>query len=183
MLRDRDKDMLPAVWPDDPPLLKWRGMVALVFALVVFFWPRLTATHLAYLWGGYSFVDGLLAWAVAVRGGPGTPRLWLGLMGSAGIACAAAVLVAPGEMAGYLVLLVSAWAVLTGVMQIWIALRIRGAVERGWIVSLDGLGAVAFGLGLLLCYRFEFEVFVWLLGIFSGMLGILYLFVHAWRDA
>lgn len=174
---------MTAISPDDPPLLKWRGMAAIVFALLVFFWPRLTAIHLAYLWGSYSFVDGVLAWAVAIRGGTGTPRLWLAVMGSAGIACAAAVLVAAGDVAGDLVLLVSAWAVFTGVMQLWIALKVRGAVERGWIVSLDGLATVAFGLGLLLCYRFEFEAFVWLIGIFSGMLGILYLFVHAWLDA
>lgn len=49
-------------------------------------------------------------------------------------------------------------------------------------MSLDGLGAIAFGLGLLLFYRFEFEAFVWMIGIFSGMLGALFLLAHAWLD-
>ncbi len=103
-------------------------------------------------------------------------------MGGAGVACAATALVAPDAVGRYLVLLVSAWAAFTGVLQVWIALKIRAEVERGWIVLVDGLGAVAFGLGLLLCYRFEFEAFVWMLGIFSGMLGALFLLVQAWLD-
>lgn len=179
---DRDEGVPAALSPDHPPLLKWRGIAAIAFAALVFFWPHLAAVHLVYLWGGYSLVDGLLTWAVAIRGGPGTPRVWLGLMGGAGVACAASVLAAPDVMARYLVPLVSAWAVCTGLLQLWIALKIRGAVERGWVVSLDGLGAVAFGLGLLLCYRFEFEAFVWMIGIFSGMLGALFLLAHAWLD-
>jgi uncharacterized membrane protein HdeD (DUF308 family) len=166
----------------NPPLLKWRGMSAIAFAALVFFWPHLAAVHLVYLWATYSLVDGLLTWAVAVRGGPGTPRIWLGLMGGAGVACAATALVAPDAVGRYLVLLVSAWAAFTGVLQLWIALKIRAEVERGWVVFVDGVGAVAFGLGLLLCYRFEFEAFVWMLGIFSGMLGALFLLVQAWLD-
>ncbi len=184
MSPDRDEGVQDEGVPtDDPPLLKWRGMAALAFSALVFFWPHMAAIHLVYLWGGYSLVDGFLTWAVALRGGPGTPRAWLGLMGGAGVACGAAAMIVPDIVAGYLVLLVAAWAVCTGLLQIWIALKIRGTVERGWVVSLDGLGTVAFGVGLLVCYRFEFGAFVWMIGIFSGMLGILYLFVHAWLDA
>ena len=51
---DRDEGVPAALSPDHPPLLKWRGIAAIAFAALVFFWPHLAAVHLVYLWGGYS---------------------------------------------------------------------------------------------------------------------------------
>ena len=84
-------------------LLLRRGMAAIGFALLIFFWPRLAVPGLTLLWGGYSLVDGVLALTAAMSGKSGTPRAWLGLIGMAGIACAGAVLVASEQVAQHLV--------------------------------------------------------------------------------
>lgn len=103
-------------------------MAAIAFAFLAFFWPRLTVLGLTVLWGGYSFVDGALAMTGAISGKPGTARAWLSLIAIASIACAGAVLVAPEKVAGHLVAIISTWAIFTGAMQLWAALKLRKAV-------------------------------------------------------
>lgn len=161
-------------------LLLWRGMAAIVFTFLAFFWPKLTVLGLTMLWGGYSFVDGLLVLTVAIKGKPGTPRTWLGLIGTAGIACAGAVLIAPLEVAGHLVGIISTWAVLTGAVQVWAALRLRKAVDGEWILVVDGSGVIVFGLALALWPSLELVALVWLIGCFAALLGSLFLGMSLW---
>lgn len=161
-------------------LLRWRGLAALAFGMLVFFWPHLTLSGLTTFWGGYSFIDGGLALGAAVSGRIGTPRFGLSLIGLAGIACAAAVLVAPADVAAHLVAIVAAWAMITGAMQVWAALKLRAVVDGEWILALDGTGAMAFGLILALWPRLEMVHLVWLIGGFALLLGSLYLAISLW---
>ncbi len=165
-------------------LLRWRGVAAIAFGLLAFFWPHLTLVGLTILWGGYSFVDGSLTLTAAMSGRTGTPRAWLGLIGTAGIACAAAVLIAPAAVAGHLVSIVAAWAILTGAMQVWAALKLREAVDGEWVLALDGIGAIVFGLILALWPRPDMIHLVWLIGWFALLLGSLYVAISLWlRDS
>lgn len=161
-------------------LLRWRGLAAVSFGLLVFFWPHLAPIGLTALWGVYSFVDGSLVLGAAVGGRIGTPRAWLGLIGIAGIACAAAVLVAPAAVGAHLVAIVATWAIATGAMQIWAALKLREAVDGEWVLALDGTGAIGFGLVLALWPPLELGHLVWLIGGFAMLLGSLYLAVATW---
>ena len=45
-------------------LLLLRGLAAIAFGLIAFFWPGMTLVALTYLWGAYALVDGVVAiWA------------------------------------------------------------------------------------------------------------------------
>jgi uncharacterized membrane protein HdeD (DUF308 family) len=165
---------------DHRSLLLWRGIAAIAFAFLAFFWPRLTVSGLTMFWGGYSFVDGVLALTSAIRCKVGTTRALLSLIGLAGVACAGAVLVAPEEVAAHLVMIVSTWAIFTGAMQLWVALKLRDAVEGDWILTLDGSGAILFGLALAFWPRLELAALVWLVGWFAALLGGLFLSVSLW---
>lgn len=161
-------------------LLCTRGAAAIAFGLLVFLWPRLSLGVLTMLWGGYSLLDGSLVAGAAINGKGGTPRLVLGLVAAAGFACAAAVFASPESIAPLLAGIVSAWAVVTGALQLWAALEMRRAVEREWILALDGIGAIAFGLALAIWPRLEMTALVWLIGWFTILLGSLYLAVGIW---
>jgi uncharacterized membrane protein HdeD (DUF308 family) len=165
---------------DHRSLLLWRGMAAIAFAFLAFFWPRLTVLGLTILWGGYSFVDGVLVLTGAIRGKAGTPRALLSLIGLAGIACAGAVLVAPDEVARHLVAIISTWAIFTGATQLWAALKLREAVDGDWILALDGTGAILFGVALASWPRLELVPLVWSTGWFAALLGSLFLAVSLW---
>jgi uncharacterized membrane protein HdeD (DUF308 family) len=161
-------------------LLLLRGMAALLLAFLVFFWPRLTITGLAMLWGGYSLVDGVLSLTAAGRGRNGALRLWFGLIGSAGLICAVGTLVALADVSTHLVAIISLWAIATGAMQISVAHQVRQAVDGHWILTLDGLGALLFGLALALWPDLQAEALLWLTGWFAAAVGSLLVGVSLW---
>ena len=161
-------------------LLISRGSAAIAFAFLAFFWPGLTLPGLTILWGLYSLADGVLALITAIRGRPGTPRGWLSLIGMAGIACAGALLFAPEEIAEHFLAIVSTWALLTGMMQVWVALKLRKAVHGSWILVFDGIGTILFGLAFASWPRPEVAALVWLTGWSAAMLGGLFLCVSYW---
>ena len=165
---------------DYASLLRWRGLAAIAFAFLAFFWPKLTILGLTILWGGYSFVDGVLALTAAIRGKAGSARAWLALIGAAGIACAGAVVIAPQELAAHLAAIVSVWAGLAGAMYLWVALKLRKVVQGGWILALDGIGIVLFGLALAFWPRLELPAMLWLTGWFAALLGSLLVSASFW---
>ena len=162
---------------DHCSLLLLRGITAISFTFLIFFWPKLTIGDLTTMWGAYSFVDGVLALTAATRRKASITRSWLGLIGMAGIACAGAVLIAPWDVAEHLVEIVSIWANFTGAMYVWVALKLRKAVEGGWILALDGVGAILFGLALAFWPRLELAALVWLTGWFVALIGSFLIYV------
>ncbi|TAJ97939.1 MAG: HdeD family acid-resistance protein [Reyranella sp.] len=176
----RAREPFEAVASDYGRLLLLRGIAALLFAFLVFFWPKLTITGLAMLWGGYSLVDGVLALTAAVGGRSGAPRLWLGLIGLAGLACAGSTLLAIDAVSAHLVGIISIWAIVTGVMQVWAALELRKAVDGHWILVFDGLAALLFGLALASWPNLQAEALLWLIGWFAAAVGSLLVCVGYW---
>jgi hypothetical protein len=41
-------------------------------------------------------------------------------------------------------------AVFTGAMRVWASLKLRQAVDGEWILALDGIGTIGFGVALLI---------------------------------
>ncbi|MBI2737205.1 MAG: DUF308 domain-containing protein [Rhodospirillales bacterium] len=182
-MSDVDEAALLDAAADHRSLLRLRGIAAIAFAFLAFFWPKPTLVDLTILWGAYSCVDGVLALTAAIRGKAGTARAWLGLIGVAGIACAGAVLIAPQELAAHMVAIVSIWAGLAGAMYVWVALKLRTAVQGGWVLALDGIGIILFGLALAFWPRLEPAALVWLTGWFAALLGSLLVSVSLWLGA
>ncbi len=44
-----------------------RGIIAVLFGIVAFVWPGLTALFLITLFGAYAFIDGIIAVIVSVQ--------------------------------------------------------------------------------------------------------------------
>jgi uncharacterized membrane protein HdeD (DUF308 family) len=130
-------------------LLRWRGVAAIAFGLVVFHWPHLTLLTLTFLWAAYSLVDGALVLWGALMGKTGLPRMWLVLIGLGGIVSGSVAIAVPETVAGLLVFFVAAWAIATGLMQIGSAVQLRKAVDGEWILILDGAMAILFGVFLI----------------------------------
>src|SRR5579863_697895 len=47
--------------------LALRGVAAILFALIAFFWPGITATALILLFGAYALIDGVFALVAGLR--------------------------------------------------------------------------------------------------------------------
>jgi uncharacterized membrane protein HdeD (DUF308 family) len=119
--------------------LALRGLVALLFGLVVLFWPGLVLTVLALLFGIYAVVDGTITLVPALRSRDRGSRRTLPLVeGAVGIIAGLVALLWPGLSASGLVYVIAGWAVVTGVLKILTAILLRAEVENGWLLAGSG---------------------------------------------
>src|SRR6266568_4732195 len=92
-----------------------RGVVSILFGIMAFAWPGLTAIVLVLLFGAYALVDGITAVIHAFQMRSMTSNWWVLLVeGIAGVLFGILALVWPGVTAITLLYIVAAWAIITG---------------------------------------------------------------------
>jgi uncharacterized membrane protein HdeD (DUF308 family) len=158
-------------------LLLLRGIAAIIFGILAFMWPLLTLLTLTFLWGAYALVDGVFAlWeAIAGRGGHMGARFWLAIVGIAGIIAGLLAFAWPGITAFVLLMFIAAWAIVTGLFEIWGAIQLRKEIEGEWLLILSGLLSVAFGVILLARPGVGALAVVWLIGWYAILAGAVYI--------
>jgi uncharacterized membrane protein HdeD (DUF308 family) len=128
-----------------------RGIAAILLAIVTLLWPGITLTALIFLFGAYAFVDGVLALVGAVRAA-GAKERWGSLLieGLAGIAAGVITVIWPGITALALVLIIAAWAIVTGIVELVAAVRLRRYVQHEWLLALSGIASLVFGILMIM---------------------------------
>ena len=127
--------------------LALRGLFAILFAILTFAFPGLTLRVLVILFGAYAFVDGVVAIISAIRAAHGHGRWGAFLVeGIVGIIAGLVAFFMPLLTLAVLVYLVAAWAVVTGVLEIMAAVRLRRYVTGEWLLVLAGIASVIFGV-------------------------------------
>jgi uncharacterized membrane protein HdeD (DUF308 family) len=124
-----------------------RGVLAIIIGLVTMMWPGITLLAFIFLFGGYALVTGVVsligaAHAVAAR------ERWGALLleGIAGIAAAVITMLWPAITAFSLVLLIAAWAIISGIAEIVAAVRLRKFISGEWLLALGGVASILFGI-------------------------------------
>jgi uncharacterized membrane protein HdeD (DUF308 family) len=162
-------------------LLVARGIFAVIFGLVALFWPGITLTALVLLFGIYALMDGIFAIAAAITGADPQARWWmLVLEGLAGIVVAAITFMWPGITALALLYLIAAWSIITGVLEIFAAVRLRKEIQGEWILVLSGIVSVLFGAYIAFLPGLGALAVVWLIGSFAIFFGVL-MIALGWR--
>ena len=157
-----------------------RGLVAILFAIVTFAWPGVTMLSLVFVFAAYALVDGVFAIVAAVRSARQHER-W-GLLVLEGIVdlLAAAIAVAwPGLTILTFVLVVAAWALITGALMMIAAFRLNLDHGRWWLV-LGGLVSILYGVLLVIAPMVGAVVLTWWLGAYALVFGVL-LLICAYR--
>lgn len=132
-------------------LFALRGVLAIVFGVLAILWPGVTATALVFLFAGYAFVDGILTIAASIRNREANERWWLGLLeGLVSIAAGVIAFLFPGMAAITIVFVVAVWAVITGVLEIAAAIRLRREIDNEWSLGLGGLLSVILGVIMII---------------------------------
>src|SRR5689334_14735051 len=107
-----------------------RGVAAIMFGVLALAWPGLTLQVLVALFGAYALVDGVFAVVAAIGGRQHTDQWFLLLLeGLLGIVVGVVTWAAPGITATALVLYIALWSVVTGVLEIVAAIRLRKEVR------------------------------------------------------
>lgn len=151
-----------------------RGLAAIGFGVLAFLWPHITLTALVFLWGAYALVDGVLAIAAGVKSHGENKRWWVLLLeGILGVAAGVIAFVIPGITALVLLIVIAAWAMVTGVFEIAAAIQLRKFIKGEWLLALAGVASVLFGFALLLNPGAGAIALVWLIGAYAIVFGVL----------
>jgi uncharacterized membrane protein HdeD (DUF308 family) len=161
--------------------LALRGLVALLFGLVVLFWPGLVFAVLAVLFGIYAVVDGAITFVPALRSSERGARRWLPLSeGAVGVIAGLVAFLLSGMSANGLVYVIVGWALATGVLKILTAIVLRAEVENGWLLAGSGALSVLFGVLLAALAGSDVPFLAPLIGAFAVIVGLA-LIVFAFR--
>ncbi len=154
--------------------LALRGLLAVLFGLGALIWPGITLFVLVLLFGAYALVDGIFSLVAAVRGGQSNERWWmLVLEGIAGIGAGLITFFWPGISALALLYLIAAWAVITGILEIAAAIRLRKEIEGEWLLALGGVASVIFGVLLFIWPGSGALAVTWMIGIYALIFGVM----------
>jgi uncharacterized membrane protein HdeD (DUF308 family) len=161
--------------------LALRGLVALLFGLVVLFWPGLVFAVLGVLFGIYAVVDGAITFVPALRSSERGARRWLPLTeGAVGVIAGLVALLLSGMSGNGLVYVIVGWALATGTLKILTAILLRADVENGWLLSGSGALSVLFGIVLAALAGSDAPFLAPLIGAFAAVVGLA-LIVFAFR--
>lgn len=149
-----------------------RGIAAVLFGILAFAWPGVTLAVLVLLWGAYALVDGVLSLISAFRV-ENDHRWGLLIEGIVGIAAGLAAFVWPGLTALVLLYIIAAWAVITGVLELYAAVRLRKVIRNEWWLILSGIASLLFGIVLLAAPGAGALAVVWLIGFYAIVFGVL----------
>ena len=162
-------------------LLALRGLVAVLFGMLAFMWPGATLITLVWLFGAFALVNGVLSLVLATKAPKGYPKVGsLILGGLLGILAGLLAFVMPDITALGLLLLIAAWAIVTGIMELMAAVRLRKIINNEWLLVLAGIASVVFGILLLFQPAAGALVLIWWIGAWALHFGIL-LMVLAFR--
>jgi uncharacterized membrane protein HdeD (DUF308 family) len=160
-------------------LLALRGVLALLFGVLVLVWPRVTVLVLAVVFAIYAVVDGI-GMVAGGLGRDGTRRWPYVLAGALGIVAGVIAALWPQVTALVLVLLVGAWAVITGALQVAAAVRLRRERPGWWVLALSGVVSLIAGVIILARPDIGALALATVLGVYALLAGVALLWA-AWQ--
>jgi uncharacterized membrane protein HdeD (DUF308 family) len=155
-------------------LLLLRGLAAVIFGVLAIMSPLLAATVLVLFFGAYALVDGVIAIYASLTHREGHDRWWVLLLeGLVGIAAGVLTFTYPRLTAVVLLYFIAAWAVLTGILEIAAAARLRREIEGEWLMVVSGVLSVLFGILVAIFPAISMVAVVWLIAIYAILFGLL----------
>lgn len=157
-------------------LVALRGLLAILFGAAAFIWPGLTWLVLILMFGVYAILDGIIAMVSGVSQSRYSPRWWVFLVeGFISLIAGVIVLLQPGLAGFALVIVIAVWAVLTGIMEIIAAIRLRREIRNEWMLGFGGFLSIMLGLLMLFQPAAGGLVITLMVGAYALIFGMLLL--------
>ena len=148
-----------------------RGALAIVFGLIALLFPGIGLVAILALFAAWALIGGATeiigAWRMR-----GQKQWWVGILeGLASVAAGVVAVVWPQITAIALLYVVAGWAIVTGIMQIWLAIRLRERIQGELLMVVAGVVSIGFGILLVANPGSGLLGVLWLVGIFAVVLG------------
>lgn len=151
-----------------------RGVISIAAGLLVFAYPAQAIKVVVLLFALYVLTDSLLG-LLSARQRPAASGALLGLWFLLGVFVAIHTFYRPDTTTRVLLLLVAAWAIYTGVMQLLTALRLRRVLAGEWTMLAAGSASIVLGLVMLFSPASAITTVRWLIAGYAVLLGVLLL--------
>ena len=152
-----------------------RGVVALIFGVLMMLNARITLGVLVLFFGAYALTNGVFTIVSAVlnRLEPHWGAQLLG--GIVSIVIALLIFLMPRVTAVVLLMLIGGGSIFIGVADIVTAIRLRRAVTGEWLLALAGVLSVLFGAFLMAAPRAAAPAAAYWIGAYATILGVVLL--------
>jgi uncharacterized membrane protein HdeD (DUF308 family) len=149
-----------------------RGLLGMAVGVIALVLPGATMLALVLLFAAYMLIDGVFAIVAAVRAARGHDR-WglLALEGAADIVAGVIAVVWPAVTVLAFVLLIAAWAIVSGILVLMAAFRLNLEHGRWWMV-LAGAASVVYGVLLVVAPMIGALVLTWWFGAYALVFGV-----------
>ncbi len=162
-------------------MLMLRGAVAIAFGVLALAWPDLTLLLLVAMFSVYALLGGAVAIVAAFQIRRSESKWWLPLLlGIVSVVAGIYALVAPAVTALVLVLVMGANAILTGALDVAMAVRLRKVLRGEWLLVLGGIVSIVFGVLVVAFPPAGALALVWMISVYAVLSGVL-LFVLGLR--
>jgi uncharacterized membrane protein HdeD (DUF308 family) len=154
-------------------VLVLQGILGIAFGILAILFPDVALVTLAYLFAAWAIVSGLSHLGEGMRVAEARGRSWpFAVIGVISIVAGIIAAIVPGITILGLVLLLGAWLVTQGVMEVYTAYRIRREVSGEWILALVGIVRAVVGLIVLALPIVGAVLTVSLLAVYSIVAGL-----------
>jgi uncharacterized membrane protein HdeD (DUF308 family) len=151
-----------------------RGLVAIALGISAIVWPSITLLALAFLFGAFSLIDGVMSLLLGIRGEPDGTIWWtMVLLGVLAVIAGIIAFAWPGLTLLVLVVIIGVSAIVRGVFEIMAAIRLRAVIDDEWILGLSGALSIIFGVLILWRPDVGLLAIALLIGAYMLALGVL----------
>jgi uncharacterized membrane protein HdeD (DUF308 family) len=153
-----------------------RGVIALLFGLLAFGWPQLTATLLTLFFAAHALIDGAIVLALGLRirkMSNASPWPQLIVVGTVSLIAGIVALIWPLLTAVTFVYVLALWAICRGAFDLGAAIRLRAILEDEWQLALAGIVSILFGLVLVAWPTAGLVGLIWLIAAHAIIFGVL----------
>jgi uncharacterized membrane protein HdeD (DUF308 family) len=155
-------------------MLALQGVLALTFGIVAMLLPGATLLVLVAFFAAWMFVGGGVSVYAAIKHRNTDKAWWIVLLlGLVSLAAGVIAVLNPDITILVLVLLMGANALVTGILQIVMAIRLRKSIEREWLLALAGVVSLIFGVLVFLFPAAGALAMVWLVSFYAVFTGVL----------
>jgi uncharacterized membrane protein HdeD (DUF308 family) len=155
-----------------------RGLISLAFALLAFTRPEFTFVAMVVTIGLFFFTDGLLAVVLGWRLRGEDDEWWTVLLeGLLGVGIGVAAMLRPDIGAGALVTLIAVWCLLSGVFELFGAIKLRKEIDNEWMLALAGIVSIGLGVLMLVNPTAGAISLMWWVGIYAALFGAFLVFL------
>lgn len=161
-------------------LLLFRGVLLIALGGYALLTPSMSLIAWCFVIGAFLVLDGVLA-IIAGFAGWTDSRVWTIIRGIIAILVGAFAMGHPGVfgvIAGVtIVTIIAVVAIVMGILEIYVAIRERKAIEgEGWMI-LSGLFSVLFGVVLLLMPLISLKLLIMVSGIYAIVFGCIEIYM------